>query len=114
MKLLDYIISVSNKSGSIPPAPNALKNLKGSIENVPFNLLTPSMSGLFTQANLLQGVQLLLQQMGNLNNIGNFQQLLSQFNNGSITTQQLLDALGNAGSMSAVMMTFGKENNGNS
>jgi hypothetical protein len=111
MKLLDYIISMQNKSGAIPPAPNALKNLKAAIEGVPFELKQPGMSGIFNMNNMLQGLKILQQQMGDLGNIGNFQQILQQIANGTVTYQQLLDAMGNAGSLSAVLMTYVDQNN---
>lgn len=106
MKLLDYIISTQNKSGAIPPAPNALKNLKSAIEGVPFELKQPGMSGIFNMNNMLQGLKILQQQMGDLGNIGNFQQILQQIANGTATYQQLMDAMGDAGSLSAVLMMY--------
>ncbi len=106
MKLIEYLISSLNKSGSIKPAPNALKDLKSSIEGIPFALNQPSMSGLFNMNNIMQGLKILQKQMGGLENIGSFQEILQQINNGTVTLKQLEDALGNGGALATVLMNY--------
>lgn len=105
-KLLDYIISMANKSGAIPPAPNALKNLKQAIDGVPFELNIPGMSGIMNIQNIMNGLKMLQKQMGGLNNIGDFQQILAQVQNGTASLEQLQQALGQAGSLATVLMTY--------
>ncbi len=109
MKLIDYIISKANQSGAIPPAPNAIKQLKESIEAIPFQLLQPSMSGIMNLSNIMQGLKILEQQMGGLENIGNFQNILQEVVNGTATYQQLLDAMGDAGLFAASLLTYANQ-----
>lgn len=103
--IIDYCISVNNKSGSIPPAPQGLKKLKESIEGVPFELLTKGMSGIFDK---LQGqMQQLMQAMGGIQNMGGqAQQILQQVQNGTATTDQLVKAFGGVTAMTAGLSGF--------
>jgi phage-related protein len=100
-KLLDYIISKNNLSGSIPPAPQGLKNLKESIEGLPFELLSPSISGIFGQ--LQQQLQQLIQSMGGIQNMGGqgIQQVLGQIQNGTISVDQIIETFGGVTAMTA-------------
>lgn len=98
--IIDYCISVNNKSGSIPSAPQGLKKLKESIEGVPFELLTKGFSGIFDQ--LQQGMQQLTQAMGGIQNMGGqVQQILSQVQNGTASVDQLVQAFGGVTAMTA-------------
>lgn len=98
--IIDYCISVNNKSGSIPPAPQGLKKLKESIEGVPFELLTKGMSGIFDQ---IQGqIQQLMQAMGGVQNMGGqAQQILGQLQNGTASADQIVKAFGGVTAMTA-------------
>lgn len=98
--IIDYCISVNNKSGSIPPAPQGLKKLKESIEGVPFELLTKGMSGIFDQ---IQGqIQQLMQVMGGIQNMGGqAQQILGQLQNGTASADQIVKAFGGVTAMTA-------------
>lgn len=78
--LLQHLISVGNKSGSIVPAPHGLKKLKEQIEGVPFELLQKGMSGVINPQNMLQGILGLAKQLGGLQNVGNFQKVTQQVN----------------------------------
>ena len=99
-KLLDYIISKNNISGSIPSAPQGLKNLKESIEGLPFELLNQSMSGIFK--NLPQQLQQLVKQMGGLQNMGaDVQKVLGQIQNGTISADQIVQTFGGVTAMTA-------------
>lgn len=105
--LIDYCISVGNKSGAIIPAPQGLKKLKESIEGVPFQLLVPGMSGVLSNGNLLQGIQQLAQQLGGLQNLGGqFQQILGQMASGQVSVQQLVNAAGGVTSLTAGLMNY--------
>lgn len=100
--IIDYCISVNNKSGSIPAAPQGLKQLKESIEGVPFELLTQGMSGILNQGNLMQGIQQIAQQMGGIQNLGGqVQQILGQITNGTASTAQIVQAVGGVTAMTA-------------
>lgn len=108
--IIDYCISVNNKSGSIPPAPQGIKKLKESIEGVPFELLTKGMSGIFDQ---LQGqLQQLMQAMGGIQNMisksggsggggQQLQQMLGQIQNGTASTDDLVKIFGGVTAMTA-------------
>lgn len=103
--IVDYCISVNNKSGAIPPAPQGLKKLKESIEGVPFELLTKGMSGIFDK--LPQQMQQLSQMMGGLQNMGGqFQQILGQIQNGTVSVDQLVNAFGGVTAMTAGLSSF--------
>lgn len=103
--IIDYAISVNNKSGSIPSAPQGIKKLKESIEGVPFELLTKGMSGIFDQ---LQGqMQQLMQAMGGIQNMGGqAQQILGQIQNGTASADQLVQAFGGVTAMTAGLSGF--------
>jgi hypothetical protein len=71
-QLLQYLISVQNKSGSIKTAPQSLLNLKNSINGVPLPVQIPGMSGVMSIQNLLAGIIQAAQNLGGFNNVGNF------------------------------------------
>jgi hypothetical protein len=104
--IIDYCISVNNKSGSIPPAPQGIKKLKESIEGLPFELLTKSMSGIFDQ--LPQQINQLIQSMGGIQNMGGtgVQQILSQIQKGTASPDQIIAAFGGVTSMTAGLSGF--------
>jgi hypothetical protein len=103
--IIDYCISVGNKSGSIPPAPIGLKHLKESINGLPFELLTPSMSGIFN--NLLGALGQLSQMMGGLQNLGGeFQTILGQIQSGNISQDQIISAFGGVTAMTAGLSQY--------
>lgn len=103
--ILDYCISVNNKSGAIPPAPMGLKKLKESIEGLPFELLTPSMSGIFQ--NLQGAMGQLAQAMGGFQNLGgNFQSILGQLQSGNISVNQIVQNFGGVTAMTAGLSQF--------
>lgn len=103
--IVDYCISVGNKSGSIPSAPMGMKKLKESIEGLPFELLSQSMSGIFNQ--LPQQIQQLAQQMGGMQNLGGqFQQILGQIQSGNISPDKLVEAFGGVTAMTAGLQGF--------
>lgn len=104
--IVKYAMSVGNKSGAIPAAPQGILNLKESIEGLPFELLTPSMSQIFNQGKMLQGIKQLAQQLGGLQNLGNFQQILGQVTNGSVSVDQMVQAVGGVTAMTASLNTF--------
>src|SRR4051812_32095364 len=99
--IIDYCISVNNKSGSIPTAPMGMKKLKESIEGMPFELLNKSMSGIFDQ--LPRQLNQLIQSMGGIQNMGgkNIQQILAQVQNGTLTPDQIAEVFGGVTSMTA-------------
>jgi hypothetical protein len=76
---LSTIMSVGNKAGVIPSAPQGLQNLKEAIKGVPFELLQKGMSGIMEVNNILQGVAQFAQQLGSLGQLGNFGNMLGQF-----------------------------------
>lgn len=110
--IVDYCISVGNKSGSIPSAPQGLKKLKESIEGVPFELKVPGMSGIFK--NLAQQIQQMAQQMGGIQNMGGqAQQILQQVQNGTASADQLVQAFGGVTAMTAGLSSFLSTNDQN-
>jgi hypothetical protein len=104
--ILKYVASVGNKSGAIPAAPQGLLKLKESIEGLPFELLNKSMGQILEQGKVMQGIQQLAQQMGGLQNLGNFQQILSQVSKGTATVEQITQAVGGVTSMAAGLSSF--------
>lgn len=104
--IIDYAISVNNKSGSIPPAPQGIKKLKESIEGLPFELNTKSMSGIFDQ--LSQQIQKLIQSMGGIQNMGGsgVQQILGQIQKGTASSDQIIATFGGVTSMTAGLSGF--------
>lgn len=105
--IIDYCISVNNKSGSIPPAPQGLKKLKESIEGVPFALLTKGMSGIFDN-NLVGQIMQMAQQMGGLQNMGGkgTQQIMQQLQNGTAAIDQVIQTFGGVTAMTAGLGGF--------
>lgn len=76
---LSLIMSVGNKAGVIPSAPQGLQNLKEAIKGVPFQLLQKGMSGVMDVNNIMQGVSQFSQQLGSLGQLGSFGSMLGQF-----------------------------------
>lgn len=104
-KLLDHLIQVKNLSGAIKPAPFVLKNLKDSINGVPFQLLTPGMSGVLQQA--LQGIQQFIKMLGGMSQVGNFNgSTMQQTATGQVSQDQLNNAVGDATMLAGGLMTF--------
>jgi len=103
--LIDTLIQLGNKSGSIQSAPMGMKMLKESIEGVPFELLTKGMSGIFDQLGAQLGQ--LAQAMGGLQNLGgNFQSVLGSITNGTISPDQILQSFGGVTAMTAALSSF--------
>lgn len=103
--IIKYCISVNNKSGSIPAAPQGMMKLKESIEGLPFELLTKSMSGIFDK--LPQQINQLMQNMGGIQNMGaNAQSILGQLQNGTASVEQITQAFGGVTSMTAGLSSF--------
>lgn len=118
-KLLQHLIAIANKSGSIKPAPQGLIKLKEQLEGVPFALLQKGMSGVINPQNLLQGVLGLAKQLGGLQNVGDFGQILSQVSKvaqnpdelirtaASIGVDALTKAVGDNTALTASLAAFG-------
>lgn len=105
--IVKYALSVGNKSGAIPAAPQGILKLKESIEGLPFELLTKSMSGILDPGVIQQGIQQLAQQMGGLQNLGGqLQSILGQVTAGTASVQQIVQAVGGVTSMTAGLNTF--------
>jgi hypothetical protein len=117
--LLQHLISVGNKSGSIIPAPQGLKKLKEQIEGVPFELLQKGMSGVMTAQNMLQGILGLAKQLGGLQNVGNFQSMNKQVSTAqknpdelvriaaALGVEQLTEAVGDNTALTASLSNYG-------
>lgn len=76
---LSLIMSVGNKAGVIPSAPQGLQNLKESVKGVPFQLLQKGMSGVMNIQNMMQGISQFAGQLGSLGQLGNFGNILGKF-----------------------------------
>lgn len=117
--LLNHLIQVLNKSGSIRPAPHGLVKLKEQLEGVPFQLLQKGMSGVLTPQNILQGVMGLAKQMGGLQNVGDFQKILGQVTKAQQNPEEiiraasalgvdaLVEAVGNNTALTAALSNYG-------
>jgi hypothetical protein len=77
-KLLKHLMRVQNKSGATKPAPHTLLKLKEAIEKVPFELLQKGMSGVVNNQAMMKGITKLAKQLGGLNNVGQFKNIMSQ------------------------------------
>lgn len=112
-KLLDHLIKIQNKSGAIKPAPHGLKKLKESLMGVPFKLEVPGMSGVVNAANLSKGIQSLMGQLGSLQAVGNFGNMLGgasgadmQSRLQSLGVGQLIQAVGGATALTASLSNY--------
>lgn len=107
-KLLDVLIQLQNKSGSIKAAPPTMQNLKQSIQGVPFQLLTPSMSGVPSVQNLVSAVTQLSSLMGGLQNLGSFQSILGKLAGlSSLSVSNFSSAMGPGGMLGAALTQYG-------
>jgi len=101
--LLDVLIGLQNKSGSIPSAPHTLKNLKGAIVGVPFQILTPGMSGVMSIGNILGAINAL----AGILKIPALQSVLGAVNRGLASLQTLTGALGNGQALGLALSQYG-------
>lgn len=118
-KLLDTLIKLGNVSGSIRPAPHNLKQLKQSVQGVPFQLLVPGMAGVLNLNNLLQVVQALakLPNMGGLAGLGQLQPLIGQLTRSGtsaavgqqqgLTPANIAAAMGQGAAWGSALMAYG-------
>lgn len=123
-KLIDHLIQVQNLSGAIRNAPHSLKDLKGALDGVPFQLLSPGMSGVMNLQKIMQAVTQLAGQLGGLTNVGNFTNMLGQFQGlasslqgigqlnpnilaSKLNLSQITAAMGNVGAFGAALTQFG-------
>lgn len=132
-KLLKEIISRANKSGSIKGAPHGLIKLKEAIEGVPFELLMPGMSGIFSQGNMMKGIMGMLKQGLNIGDLGSqVSQAIQQAagaagisNAGNITkidpmalaqhidVEKIIQSMGDNNALTAALSNYIGENNDN-
>lgn len=77
-KLLKHLVKVQNKSGATKPSPQTLLKLKEALEKVPYQLNQKGMSGVVNNQAMMKGIQKLAQQLGGLNNVGQFKNIMSQ------------------------------------
>lgn len=76
-RLLEHLVSVQNKSGSIRSAASGLMNLKDEIEGVPFDVRIPGMSAVIQAANVAVGLKSMLDDLKSLSALGDFGNVLS-------------------------------------
>lgn len=114
-RLLKQLVKIQNRSGSMKAAPHQLMKLKEGIQKVPFQLLSPGMSQIVNSGNLVKMIQKLAPQLGGLNQLGQFKNLLAQaggtgsINNiqsiaSRIPTEKLVEALGEANALGMSLM----------
>lgn len=111
-RLIDVLIQRGNASGAVRPAPHALRELKSSIVGVPFQLLSPSMSGVLTAGNLGPVVQRLAQMPGmSLASLGKLQSVLGQLSQLTVGSggdpSWLVDAIGAGAAIGTALMAYG-------
>jgi hypothetical protein len=91
-KLLNHLIRVKNRSGTLKPAPHNLKKLKEALNGVPFQLDVKSMSGVVTSQNMLQGIQKLAKQLGGLGEVGQFKNVMAKARESGVNGSSLATA----------------------
>lgn len=112
-RLVDVLVQNGNESGSVRTAPHSLKNLKKSVQGVPFQLLVPGMAGVLNASGLTQVIQALAKMPGlNISAIGKFQQILGQVaaaqqGGQQLQPQDVVAAMGPGGAIGAAMLQFG-------
>jgi hypothetical protein len=95
-KLLRKITELANKSGAIKPSPQALLNLKETLESrVPFELLKPSMSNVMNAGNMLNGLLALAGSIGGIQNMADLSKILGGLGGSNLgqLAQQIQKAL---------------------
>lgn len=104
--LLKHLVSIQNKSGAIKPAPHGLMKLKESLQGVPFQLLSPSMSGVINKNNLLSGIRQLAQQLGGFGQVGKVQSILEKLQNGTASVSEMIQAVGDNVALTASLNAY--------
>jgi hypothetical protein len=89
-KLLKHLVKVQNKSGAVKPSPQTMLKLEQALKKVPYELLKKGMSGVVNSQAMMKGVAKLAQQLGGLNNVGQFKNLMSKSggSGGALTAEE--------------------------